>query len=263
MRGAIVYYSGTGNTALACQYAARRLSVPFELIDATMARDVDLDNVDVVGFATPTDFWGVPRGFEGLIERLPSQAGKPAFVFNTFGALSGQALRILAENVAAKGFEILGGYSLQMPESYPPMLSGRMAAVDEPSAKALAGFDSFLGEVDGLLTAAQDGRRVAGRAVTIGLLNSLFPRRSRTTARDDMGGKHVDASLCTECGRCQTDCPYQAIRLQPTPVFDMSACHGCWRCYNRCPSGAIYTDKFRGGPYYSGPSALLREKLKP
>ncbi|MDA3937632.1 MAG: hypothetical protein PF636_12425, partial [Actinomycetota bacterium] len=102
MRGAILYYSGTGNTALACHYAARRMSVPFELIDVTNPRDVDLDNVDIVGFATPTDFWGVPHGFETFIDALPRQDGKPAFVFNTFGALSGRTLRILARAVAAK-----------------------------------------------------------------------------------------------------------------------------------------------------------------
>jgi hypothetical protein len=200
-----LFTTGNRKHGFGCQYAARRPSVPFELIDAAMARDIELGDVDVVGFATPTDFWGVPRGFEILIDRLPHQDGRPAFVFNTFGALSGKALQILAENVAVKGFNVLGGHSLQMPESYPPMLSGKMAAVNEPSAKALAGFDSFLGEVDRLVAALQDGRGVAGRAVRIGLLNSLFPRRSRTTARDDMGEKHVDALL--HWRTCQTASP--------------------------------------------------------
>jgi NAD-dependent dihydropyrimidine dehydrogenase PreA subunit len=228
-----------------------------------MARRVDLDHVDIVGFATPTDFWGIPRTFEILIDGLAPQEGRPAFVLNTFGAMSGKTLRILAESLAAKGFDVLGGHSLHMPESYPPMIAGKMAAANEPSAEALKGFDSFLCEVDGFVGALQDHRTVGGRAVRIGLLNSLVPRRSRTTARDDMGEKHVDAHLCTQCGMCQAGCPYHAIRLDPTPVFDMSACYGCWRCYNRCPAGAIYTDKFRGGPHYSGPSALLREKLMP
>ena len=157
MRGAILYYSGTGNTTLASHYVARRLSVPFELIDATLVRNVDLYEVDIVGFATPTDFWGIPRGFETFIERLPQQAGRPAFVLNTFGAMSGKTLQVLAQAVAAKGFRVLGGYSLRMPENYPPMLSGKMAAADEPGVKALAAFDSFIGEVEGLAAAVQNG----------------------------------------------------------------------------------------------------------
>lgn len=261
MRGAILYYSGTGNTALACQYVARRLSVPFELVDVTTTPDVDVEGVDIVGFATPTDFWGIPHRFETVIGGLPRQNGKPAFVFNTFGALSGKTLRILAQAVAAKGFDVVGGHSLQMPENYPPMLSGKMAAVNEPSPRPLARFDSFIGEVDGLLAALGRGERVAERKVPLSVLDSLIPRRARTTARDNMGEKSVDASLCTGCGTCERDCPYGAIRLEPKPVFDMSVCYGCWRCYNQCPSGAIYTDKFRGGPYYPGPSELLREKL--
>jgi hypothetical protein len=33
--------------------------------------------------------------------------------------------------------------------------------------------------------------------------------------------------------------------------------------YYRCPEHAIYTDKFRGGPYYPRPNESLRTKLKP
>ncbi len=262
MRGAILYYSGTGNTALACHYIARRLPVPFELIDVTNERDIDLEGVGIVGFASPTDFWGIPHRLETVIGGLPRQDGTPAFVFNTFGALSGKTLRILAEAVAERGFTVVGGHSLHMPENYPPMLAGKMASADAPSPKVLSGFDAFIGEMDGRLAVLARGERIGARKVPMSLLDSVFPRRVRTTARKDLGEKHVDAALCTECGKCARDCPYGAIRLEPKPVFDTSACYGCWRCYNRCPAHAIYTGKFRGGPYYAGPSTLLREKLE-
>ena len=57
MKGVILFYSGTGNTALACQHLARRLPPGFECVDVTRPRRVDLAGIDVVGFATPTDFW--------------------------------------------------------------------------------------------------------------------------------------------------------------------------------------------------------------
>jgi hypothetical protein len=126
MKGVILFYSGTGNTALACQYLARRLPPRLECVDVTLPRRVDLAGMDVVGFATATDFWGVPQAFETFVAGLPLQDGKPAFVFNTYGAASGKTLRILAELVGARGFDVLAGHSLRMPESYPPMIAAKM-----------------------------------------------------------------------------------------------------------------------------------------
>lgn len=180
--------------------------------------DFDPGSADLVGFATSTDFWGVPRAMEAFIEGLPQQNSKPWFT-------------------------VLAGHSLRVPENYPPMIAGRMGAPNEPSQRRMAAFDSFVSEVAGAVS------------------NALFPIRSRTSARDDTGEKHVDTSACTECGACARDCPYGAIRLDPKPVFDMGECYGCWRCYNRCPSSAIFTTKFRGGPYYHGPSASVKSKL--
>jgi ferredoxin len=261
MRGVIFYYSGTGNTALACRYLARRLPAAFELIDVTKARDAGAGSFDMAGFATSTEFWGVPRVLETFIESLPQQDGVPAFALNTFGGASGKAQLILAEEVAAKGFRVLAGHSLRMPENYPPMIAGGMGAPNAPGPKEMAALDSFVSEVASLASDVREGGRVEGRKLKVGFVNSLLPRRSRTTARDDMGPKSVDASACTECGQCARECPYGAIRLDPKPVFDMSACHGCWRCYNRCPEHAIYTRKFHGGPFYPRPDDALRGKL--
>jgi ferredoxin len=262
MKGVIYYYSGAGNTKLACRYIAGNVAIPFDLVDIVKEKQIDLEPYDVVGFATFTDFLGPPHLFQAFVEELPRQEGKLAFVFNTYGARSGRTLRILEKQVAAKGFVVLAGHSLHTPECYPPMLARGKGAEEAPDEKEMSDLDTFISGLERLLERAQKGQKIERQKVRVGLLDSILPATPRTWARRDMGEKFVDQSLCTECGACEKGCPYGAIRLDPKPVFDMSKCYGCWRCYNRCPERAIYTAKFRGGPYYPRPNEQLREKLK-
>lgn len=261
MKGLICYYSSTGNTRLACRYIAKRIGSTFDLFDVVADGECDANSYDALGFACSTDFWGLPRAFESFVEKLPRDDGKPVFVLNTFGALSGKTLRILGEAVAAKGFKVVAGYSLRMPENYPPMIAKGMGASEAPSARELLAFDTFISEAALRLEGKVRTRGSVKAATRIGILNSLFPLRPRTAARKDMGKKFIDYSSCTECGACARSCPYDAIRLEPKPLFDMDKCYGCWSCYNRCPAYAISTAKYREGPYYPGPSEMLKAKL--
>jgi ferredoxin len=262
MRGAICYYSGSGNTKLVCEYLAAKTGIEFDLFDVVRDDAVDLAPYDVVGLAASTDFWGMPQYFQTFREGLPPQAGKPAFVLNTFGAVSGRTLRDMADLAASRGLTVLAGHSVRMPESYPPMIAMRMGFADQPSPGVVRKLDAFIAELAKMLGALERGERVEPRRVRIGLPGSLAPVRARTTAREDMGEKSVDEELCTECGICAQRCPYGAITLSPKPVFDTDACRGCWRCYSQCPQHAIYTAKFRGGPYYPRPSKETRERLR-
>lgn len=55
----------------------------------------------------------------------------------------------------------------------------------------------------------------------------------------------VDEELCTGCGVCEIQCPYQAIRVSRTEEGSMKAktipasCKGCGSCGAACPSHAI------------------------
>ncbi|MCK4410303.1 MAG: hypothetical protein KAW67_09465, partial [Candidatus Eisenbacteria sp.] len=81
MKGAICYYSASGNTALACRYVAAKVEgIEFDLIDITDAQAIDTDAYDVIGFAAFTDFFGPSQVFLDFVDRLPRQDGKLAFV---------------------------------------------------------------------------------------------------------------------------------------------------------------------------------------
>ena len=144
MKGAIYYYSGSGNTELACRYIAGKIGVPFDLVDVIREKEVDLEGYDVVGFATFTDFWGPPYLFQAFMEGLPQQEGKLEFLFNTYGAISGRTLRILERAAAAKGFDVIAGHSLRTRESYPPMIARGMGAAKAPGEKQMRAFDTFI-----------------------------------------------------------------------------------------------------------------------
>ncbi|MEW5816795.1 MAG: EFR1 family ferrodoxin [Spirochaetota bacterium] len=263
MKGLICYYSGSGNTKLACEYIAKSQGIPFELVDIVKEKEVDFKPYDIAGFATFTDFGGPPYLFEAFVQGLPMQEGKPAFVFNTYGFISGKTLRTMERQVSGKGFTVLAGYSLHTPESYPPMIAGGRGNEEAPDVKEMEAFNAFAKELEKHLENLGKGRRISGKTIRIGLLNSIIPKLSRTTAKRDMGDKYVDESLCTECGTCERLCPYKAIRMSSKPVFDMEKCYGCWRCYNKCPERAIYTNKFRGAPHYPKPNESLKKKLSP
>lgn len=263
MRGIICHCSGSGNTQLACQYIASKLkNIEFDLFNIITDGNPALEKYDVVGFATFTNFLSVPYILQTFIEKLPQQNNKSAFVFNTYGFISGRTLRILEKLVVAKGFLVIAGHSLHTPESYPPMIVSGRGNEQAPDDKEMKTFNKFISGLDQLICELDRGNELMRAKIRPGLLNSLLPAFSITKARDDMGEKYVDEPLCTECRLCEKLCPYKAIKCSPRPIFDMNKCYGCWTCYNHCPGKAIYTAKYRGVGHYPQPISQLKEKLK-
>ncbi len=262
-RGLICYYSGSGNTKLACQYIAGRIkSVRFDLFNVFRGGTPPIDNYDILGFATFTDFLDPPQLMRLFMHSLPRQKGKPAFVFNTFGNVSGKTLWTLCRWASSKGFRLLAAHSLHVPESYPPMVAGGHGNEEHPTIGELEAFNSFIAGLEWDFEQFRHNGRSHSTRTLAGMLLGWLPLLPRTLSKNEMGAKYVDASLCDECGICRKICPYSAIELDPKPVFDLSKCYGCWSCYNHCPQKAIYTAKYRGRGHYPRPIESLKDKLK-
>jgi ferredoxin len=253
MNIAIHYYSATGNTLLACRYIGERLSnAGFELFDITKKQKIETAGYDAVGFAAPTFFFGLPR-----------QEGKPAFVFNTYGMMSGRTLRLIADGAARAGFAVFSGHSFHMPESYPPFIVKGWGSPEAPDGGELAGLDRFIVDVAEKVRALREEQPVGGFKAKIDLFSRIMPRVSPVKAHKKMGFLSVDESLCRECGTCRSSCPSGAIGIESRPVFDPKRCIGCWICFNSCPRKAIFTPRIRGIGQYSGPNDALISKLSP
>lgn len=262
MKGIICYYSGSGNTKLAVKYISKRIgNADFDLHNIVKTEIPDLSAYDIVGFATFTDFWGVPQYFHSFFEKIGPQPDKYAFVFNTFGFASGKTLHSLAGLASAKSFNVLAGYSLHTPENYPPMRTSNRAADDSPGPKELQKFDDFILRLDGMLETIRSGKAPKRQRMALGITGTFLPAFPRTRAKKDFGEQNVAEDLCDQCGICEKLCPYEAIELIPYPVFNHSKCNGCWSCYNHCPPKAIYTSKFKGEGQYPKPGKVFAAKL--
>ncbi len=263
MKAILCYYSGSGNTKLACEYMAKNIkNLRIDLFNIVKAGIPDLDKYEVAGFATFANFLAPPYLMQDFLEKLPRQDNKPAFVFNTYGLLSGKTLKILDKWATAKGFKVIAGHSLHTPESYPPMIISGKGNEQAPNEKEMAGFVNFISELERLFHRIKEGSRVERKKTSISILSILLPVFPPAKARRNMGEKYVEEALCSKCGICERVCPYGAIKLAPKPIFDMNKCYGCWACYNHCPSRAIYTKKYRGAGHYPEPIEQLKEKLK-
>lgn len=263
MKGIFCYYSGSGNTRLACEYiAGKTTNIKFDFYNTLKNESPDLKKYDLVGLATFTDFWGVPNFFKTFIESLYPEDKKPAFIFNTFGNITGKTLAKLNGSAVLRGFNIIAGHSLHTPESFPPMVAAGNGNEKAPNKKEKDDFNTFISRLNKLIGEIKDRKEIKKIPIKKSFLTYILPAFPRTRAKKVMGSKYVDAVLCDECGICKKKCPYDAVELHPKPIFDEEKCNGCWACFNHCPELAIYTKKFRGIGHYPRPHGDLIKKLK-
>ncbi len=263
MKGIICYYSGSGNTKLAIQYIAKKMNnVEFDLFNIVKDGTPNLDEYEIVGFATFSDFWGPPILMQNFIEGLPTQTKKPVFLFATYGFTPGRLLKTFNKWVSAKGFLVVAGHALHTPENFPPMVAPGRGFENSPNEKELNNFKNFISELDTIAANIRNGKEIKKGKIKVGFLFHIIPAFGRDKAKKNMGDKFIDEELCNECGICEKVCPYSAVTLDPLPKFDMNKCYGCWGCFNKCPEKAIYTKKFRGKGHYPKPNNQLREKLR-
>ncbi|AEF83770.1 4Fe-4S binding domain protein [Treponema primitia ZAS-2] len=261
MKGAILYFSLTGNTRLACEYIKNTVTgIEFELINIRDTKP-DLRAFPFIGFATFASEFKVARFVKNYIEDMES-CQKPAFVFTTYGRNNGAATKILADMVTAKGFRVVLDHALNTPENYPPVIRREHGHIENPTHSQMLKFNRFITELSGIAKKIADGVEVPERKVKAAIHYVMLSQTfTAQMMQKGMGDKKVDTDLCLCCGKCEKTCPYGLVTIKDLPVFNESECCGCFACYNHCPVQAIYTDNYRQFAHYPKPIPQLVEKL--
>ncbi len=262
MKGIICYFSTTGNTKLACEHINSKVgNVEFDYYDIRSTDEPNFSDYELIGFATYTDYFE-PGGLMTEYIQTVKGNGKAAFVFNTFGQMSGNTLATLAKSVKDSGFKLIEAFSLHVPENYPPLIKNGTTNENYPTENDLGLFDEFISSLNSKAEQLSNGQTVADKEVKRSAFISVTKKLLSVFNMDKMGAKFVHKEQCTSCGLCSKVCPYGAIKMvEGYPEFNEAMCRSCYSCFNKCPTKSIYTKKLDGIGHYAKPHTNLIKKL--
>lgn len=222
LRGVVVYYSASGNTAQVANsiWRGMRSVIPCDVAPINKIKPADMARYDVVAVGAPNWYMRVPVNFLIFTTDMPRMDGKHCVMFGTHGSGGPGMFWIMSRNILKKGMTIIGwsdwyGSDFMTPHSEVP--DGEWG---HPDSIDLAEAEAF-------------GRRMAlnSRRIYAGESN-LLPDEVPTP---EMGGR----SLFSANGSDKLS--FAGHVDDGKPKFDLTKCAypRCTRCMDNCPVNAI------------------------
>jgi ferredoxin len=254
----LYYFSGTGNTLLACQTfeeEVKNYGFSVNLIRMEKADPSKINKDNILGLAFPVAMcFSYPIIFD-FIRALPAVKGTKAIMLATMGGnafgLAGKLKNILEE----KGFVPAAAFTAIMP-------SNIFVVEDEEKNKIIRA--KGLRDIRDFASAFAMGDGVwqgGGLKEELSYLLYLTLSSSWKVKLFQKPFKNkLIADKCTKCGRCAKLCPTANISMRDgLPQFG-EKCQYCMRCVSYCPTGAIKSKFiFKGGAYKAAPLPFQRK----
>lgn len=254
----IRYFTGTGNTARACELVAAELRAAGHDVELSEVRRGVADGgceARLHVFAFPIYACGVPHIMREYLVSLPRTQAANAAVICTMGdeivvhndgrrshipGFEGHALAEAAGILRRRGYDVLFTDTCSYPLNWTQVVNAPKPDIcDELQAQG----DAQATSIGKRIAAGERSIRRFGRAHLLWTLP--FDRLYALVGRRRMARLFVSDANCNSCGLCARTCPAQAIRLiAGRPRWTMK-CAGCQRCINTCPQSAIQTSWLR------------------
>ncbi|MDE6811502.1 MAG: EFR1 family ferrodoxin [Muribaculaceae bacterium] len=200
---------------------------------------------DTLGIIFPIYSWGVPpiitNYIKSLSERFVSSVGcRPVWMICTCGDDVGMAPEILKKSLTERGFHFLGGWSIQMPNTY-VILPG--FDVDSPEIENLK-LKKSIARISEIGERIKNGdyeesyvRGILPRLKT-GIVFPLFKRWGISPS------KWKSNITCVGCSICSRSCPNHNIFMKKQSDGSVKPswgkdCISCLACYHSCPRHAV------------------------
>lgn len=231
----ILYFTGTGNSG----YCAKKISfltgdtVAFANPMIKKGEKGCFNSDEPYVFVAPTYSWQMPHVFTAFIKRSSLKGNKNAYFVMTCGDDIGNAGKYNKALCDELGFTYKGTAAVKMPENYIAMFDSPSL---EESLEIIKASEKTLEEISRIIA---DGGILEGEKISLsdklksGIVNKAFYAlcvKSKAFRAD---------SKCTSCGKCEKECPTNAVKLvDGRPVWGEGCTH-CMACISYCPAKAI------------------------
>ncbi|WP_138206974.1 EFR1 family ferrodoxin [Haloimpatiens lingqiaonensis] len=238
MRGAIIYFSGTGNTRYVSEMFKKEFyknNIECELIDIVKCNKVNLDYEFYI-FGSPIYAEMFPDYYMHWVKvNIKNGNGKKAIIFSTQASNSGTGMERLRRMLEKKGFKVAIQKSIPMPNNYYVVAFNKNSKEEKfnickEAAKKVSNIvkDFLLGE--------EYIEEVSNIRLGIGtIVYNFFNKYSKNWAKKKLS---IDYDKCIKCKKCSENCPTNNINIAENITFN-SRCISCQRCIHICPKNAF------------------------
>lgn len=240
-QGAVIYFSGTGNT----EYVAKLFKEKFEL------RNISIDLIDIQKynkldreydfyiFGGPIHADMIPDILIDWIKNI-KDTNKKCIIYSTLADKEDkQGRKYLGKVVSEKGFEVLVDEAISMPNNYYVVFFKRDSeedikqSIDNSKPKVEAIVNRFLEED---LKTINYSKKVFSSKIVYDIFlmyTKKFPKKKFS----------LDKDKCIGCNICEKNCPTNNISMNNKQLKFKNQCIGCLKCIHKCPANAILYKK--------------------
>lgn len=238
MKGAILYFSATGNTEfIANCYKDEfiKKDIPCDMFEISKNKNFE-DKYDFYVIGAPIHAELYPYFFmDYILNNLKEGHHRKCLMFSTEASAWGSGPYYLGKKLEDKGFNPVVLDCYFMPNNYYLVMGknedfeSKEKHMDTAKEKASKAVELFLkGES---YKASSSKRLWWGKPVS-----KLFLSYSKKWAQKNLS---VDKNKCIKCGKCVIDCPVHNISLNKDNIEFSNKCVSCQRCLHSCPKNAF------------------------
>lgn len=241
----ILYFSGTGNS----KYVAKKIAEISKDETISINQRLKENNFSPVEsekalvFVDPVYAGRLPRVMDDYIKKVRFTGTSNAYFIGTCAATPWATAEYVKTLCEEKTFALMGFNSVVMPQGYiagggtqPKEINDKILADAEPEIIKIA--ETIRDKQ--MLPEEQPGKAIMSKVLNP-IMYSLMIRARGFSVTDK----------CSGCGKCETRCPLNNVKLvNGKPVWGNNCTH-CMACIAGCPAEAVeYGKKTQGKPRY-------------